>query len=133
MRILSEVRRRERIKRIIILIALLGGGAVSLSYFGPKIRKEEAPKAVRNVEEKIKETGFGKTVLKILGAETEKEEEKKKEEKERESIVENFKEKIEKVIIEKSSEKIIEILKTLPPEEFEELKGEFCPKFCRPE
>lgn len=131
---------RERIKRIIILIALLGGGALFLSRFGPKMRKGKTPEAIETVQERIRETEFGKTVFKVLGGKVEeetkegekKEQEEGKEEgkKEKQSIVERVKEKIKKVIIEKSSQKLLSLLETLPPEELEELRKELCPKFC---
>lgn len=130
-------KKKIRLVRILIFATLFLTGVVSLSYYRFKKKGEKPPDLLGTFQEKIKDTQAGKVVLNILGLETEKqaEEEKKKEEdqeqeEEKQSLVKNLKEKIEGAVIETSSEKVIEMLKTLPPEEFEKLKKEFCPQFC---
>lgn len=133
--------RKEKIRlvRILIFAGLLVGGGLVFARFEPELRKKQFPNPIKSVEEKIEETKIGKMALKILGVETEKEtesedaEKKKEEEEEKEQkldIVETVKEEISDVIMEKSSEKIIEILKTLPPEEFEKLKKDLQEEIC---
>ena len=137
-----------RIVRVLIFAGLFVGGGLVFAHFEPELRRKQFPDPIKTVEEKIEETKFGKIALKILGVETKKrengnEKEEEKEEKEKVekgneeggdwSVGEAVENKIRNVIMEKSSEKIIEILKTLPPEEFEKLKKEFCPNFCEGE
>lgn len=135
-----------RLIRIFVFTGLLLGSVVSASYYWPKIKKEKFPSVIETFEKNFGETDQGKTVLKILGAEVdeekdedkeekdeEEEKEKEKEEEENKSLMENIKGKIEEAVIETSSEKVIDILENLPPEEFEKLKEEFCPQFCERE
>ena len=134
-----------RLVRVLIFAGFLVGGGLIFSHFEPELRKKQFFNPIKTVEKKIEETKFGKIALKILGLETDKEEKENEKEEEKEkgesrngkdeswSVGEAVENKIRNVIMEKSSEKIIEILKTLPPEEFEKLKKEFCPNFCEGE
>lgn len=129
------------IKAVLLASAVLTA-VIAFSNFWPQIEKKKIIKTFRDSQEKFR-ADPGETVLEILGAKTEKktedegnselESEAEDTEKElRKSISELMKEKIEEVVMEKSSEKIIDVLKTLPPEEFEKFKKEFCPRFCQP-
>jgi len=127
--------KKEKIRliRILGLTAVILTGAVAFSYFEPNIKKPA--EIIESAQKKIEKNDFGRIGLRILGIETkqETEEEEKdadEEKKEDQTISEIVKEKIKDAIIEKSSQEVIDILKTLPPEEFEKLKKEFCPNFC---
>ena len=132
---------RIRLVRILIFGLLFAGGVAGISFLAPKIKNQKKPKAIKEIEEKIKGSEMGKMALKVLGEEVDKEEENKdqkdeegkeneEEEEEKQTVSETVQEKIKEVIREKSSEKIIEILKTLPPEEFEKLKKDLQEEIC---
>ena len=142
-----------RLMKVLGVTGLFLGGVVLGSYVLPKIEMEPS-KVVETVKENFKKSDVGERAFKILGANIDKEEKKDQEnqedqedqenqenqedkenseeesEEKDQSFVEDLKENIEEAVIETSNDRVIDVLETLPPEEFEKLKNDFCPKFC---
>lgn len=128
----------ETKSKIIIIGIVIVLGLISLVIFWPNLTKKKPPSVVKKIREEVKGVKVGRDLLHVLDESVDADNNSKRPldgildnslqviTNTSNSIIEKIKEEITNVIVEKSSEKIVEKLNKLPDKGKEEVKKNFC-------